>query len=768
MNDSLDNLPTIDPGFEPSAAELKEGQFLGENQNYRLEKNLGVGGMGEVWLAAEIRAGQEIRKVVVKTLRPDRRGNEGAQEKALEQFKLIQKLNHQNICPIYVIEKDPACGYLVVMGYAGGGSYADWFAGKPKPLAEVCKILRPIADALDFAHSKGVIHRDVKPSNMMFTSDKTPWLIDFGIAANLRTATQATTGQFSQSGTDSYMAPEQKSGQLQTEQTDEYSLALVVLEFLTGMPFLQAIQKLPLEIQPILNKALALEPSDRYATCRAFIDALTGTTHLASSNKPSTQSSSDDAGSVVPAGAKTAIDQIVEAERLAAEAKRRAEEEALQKKIQDLDKQVAEEYQSARYAEAIDHLNEILQLKPDHENAKWLLNSATQKLEIQKKEEAERKAREEAERKAREEAERKAREEAERKARAEAERKAREEAERKEREETARKAREEAERKAREEAERKAREEVERKAKEEAARKAREEAEEKRRQVEEAFRSKGFEVEGTILKKYTGRETIVEIPKGITKIEGGAFARCRSLISVVIPKGVTEIGKSAFFFCTSLTSVVIPKGVTKIEDGTFHKCSSLVSVVIPEGVWKIGMYAFTDCGSLTSVVFPEGLTVIGYGAFIGCRALTSVVIPDSVKVIEGRAFEGCIAIKEWQISSTHSYFKRDGVGLLTKDGKKLVACLASAKKYWIPQGVTEIGRHACSGCSSLTSVVVPDGVTVSGGHAFSGCSSLTSMAIPRSVKTIEVVAFENCPKLKIEAPIFSYAWWWSRRNLTQK
>ncbi|MCR5164443.1 MAG: SUMF1/EgtB/PvdO family nonheme iron enzyme, partial [Thermoguttaceae bacterium] len=266
----------------PYTVELKEGQLLGENRNYRLEKNLGAGGMGEVWLASEICGGQEIRKVVVKTLRADRRGNEGAQEKALKQFQLIQKLNHQNICPIYVIEKDPACGYLVVMGYADGGSYADWFAAQPKqngglPLKTVCDVLRPIADALDHAHRFGVIHRDVKPENMMFmlfNGIRVSWLIDFGIATNLRTATQATQGQFSSSGTASYMAPEQKTGQLQTAQTDEYSLAMVALEFLTGSLSPLSLFQLSPALQPILVKALAPEPSARYATCREFIDAL--------------------------------------------------------------------------------------------------------------------------------------------------------------------------------------------------------------------------------------------------------------------------------------------------------------------------------------------------------------------------------------------------------------------------------------------------------------------------------------------------------------
>ncbi|MCR5162594.1 MAG: SUMF1/EgtB/PvdO family nonheme iron enzyme [Thermoguttaceae bacterium] len=277
--DTIDNLKTLEDNFTSYTSELKEGQLLGANQNYRLVKNLGVGGMGEAWLASKILDGTEIRQVVVKTIRPDRRGNEGAQEKALKQFQLIQSLNHQNICPIYDIEKDPACGYLIIMGYAGGGSYADWFKKQPKqngglPLKTVCDVLSPIAEALDFAHSKNVIHRDVKPENMMFTSDGMSWLIDFDIAARLSSESMATTGQFSSSGTISYMAPEQKTGQFQTAQTDEYSLAMVALEFLTGSLSPLSVLVLSPELQMILTKALAPEPSARYETCREFIDAL--------------------------------------------------------------------------------------------------------------------------------------------------------------------------------------------------------------------------------------------------------------------------------------------------------------------------------------------------------------------------------------------------------------------------------------------------------------------------------------------------------------
>ncbi len=212
----------------------------------------------------------------------------------------------------------------------------------------------------------------------------------------------------------------------------------------------------------------------------------------------------------------------------------------------------------------------------------------------------------------------------------------------------------------------------------------------------------------------------------------------------VIPLVVFAIFKCFFSFEMEGTVLVKYRGFA-------------TKVVIPEGVTEIGNLAFNDCHSLKSVVIPEGVTVIGGGVFLGCSSLKSVVIPDSVEKIEGNAFAGCTALKEWPISSTHPHFKRDGVGLLTKDGKKLVACLALAKEYQIPEGVTEIGKCAFWDCSSLTSVVIPEGVTDIGACAFYDCSSLKSVVIPEGVTEIGEGAFDACPNLTIHAPAGSYA-----------
>jgi len=190
------------------------------------------------------------------------------------------------------------------MEYADGGTLADWFEKQPGhenglPLETLLPIFRPLAEALDLAHRNGILHRDVKPQNIMFMGrEKTPVLIDFGIAARIRpenvtshtqSFSRTDTMAHSSSGTPRYMAPEQMEGKPQNGRTDQYALAMVLYEMLVGsLPFsgnsasilLQKLHFTPQfsDLSPSAGsafvRALAFEAKDRFAACADFMDAL--------------------------------------------------------------------------------------------------------------------------------------------------------------------------------------------------------------------------------------------------------------------------------------------------------------------------------------------------------------------------------------------------------------------------------------------------------------------------------------------------------------
>ena len=266
------------------------GQSLGR---YHILEQLGEGGMATVYKAYDTRLETDVAVKVIRTenILPS------TLERSLKRFereaKALARLTHPNIVKVTDYGEYESKPYLV-MPYLPGGTLKQKL-GKPIPWQEAARLLIPIAEALDFAHSQNMIHRDVKPSNILLTQRGQPMLTDFGIAKILDLEeTQDLTGTGMGIGTPEYMAPEQWTGKT-SPQSDQYALGVVLYEMLTGRkPYSadtpaaillkqateplprpsQYAREMPEKVEKMLLKTLAKNPADRYASMGEFASAL--------------------------------------------------------------------------------------------------------------------------------------------------------------------------------------------------------------------------------------------------------------------------------------------------------------------------------------------------------------------------------------------------------------------------------------------------------------------------------------------------------------
>ncbi len=199
-----------------------------EIKGYRIEQQIGEGGMAVAYLAVQESLG---RMVVLKILNASRRNSPYDLERFVDEGRLIASLNHPNIVTIYDIGTSGDHVYMS-MEYVEGGDLRKRMRGLVNP-GEALDIVVKIAGGLSAAHKKGIVHRDVKPGNILFRKDGTPLLSDFGIAKQLTVDKDLTqTGIFL--GSPNYMAPEQAETGAIDGRADIYSLGVIVFEMLTG------------------------------------------------------------------------------------------------------------------------------------------------------------------------------------------------------------------------------------------------------------------------------------------------------------------------------------------------------------------------------------------------------------------------------------------------------------------------------------------------------------------------------------------------------
>ncbi len=258
---------------------------------YRVERELGTGGMATVFLATDRK---HERSVAIKLLRPELAAALG-HERFLREIEIAAKLQHPHILPVY--DSGEAGGLLYyVMPFVEGESLRDRLVrGGPLPASEAVRITREAVDALAYAHRQGIVHRDIKPANVLLSQGHAV-IADFGIAraVSASAATSGLTQAGMAVGTPSYMSPEQALGEANLDgRTDIYALGVMLYEMLRGNPpfegttpqaiiaqaLSRAVPKLPadpLGLQPIIERALAKEPADRYASAEEMSAALDG------------------------------------------------------------------------------------------------------------------------------------------------------------------------------------------------------------------------------------------------------------------------------------------------------------------------------------------------------------------------------------------------------------------------------------------------------------------------------------------------------------
>ncbi len=264
------------------------GQKIGQ---YTVGELIGQGGMATVYKAHQESIG---RTVAIKVMPPQFMSDPSFLERFKREVEVIAKLQHPHILPVYDYGDYRGRPYIV-MAYLEGGTLSERVKQGAMPLDEIVRIVKQVADALDFAHGEGIIHRDFKPSNVLLDKHGNAYLADFGIA-KVNEATVQLTGS-GIVGTPAYMAPEMADAGEVSPVVDVYALGVTMYEMLTGKyPFeaetplrvmmahatspipdvREARPDLPVGVTKVVQRAMAKDPMDRYQSAGDLAKALEG------------------------------------------------------------------------------------------------------------------------------------------------------------------------------------------------------------------------------------------------------------------------------------------------------------------------------------------------------------------------------------------------------------------------------------------------------------------------------------------------------------
>jgi serine/threonine protein kinase len=257
---------------------------------YIVDRDLGRGSMGQVYLA---RDPYTTRWVAVKLMAPEFSADTQFIQRFVAEAQMVATLEHAYIVPVYDFGNYNNQPYIV-MRYMAAGALNRYLTADPFPLSDVASIMERMCDALTTAHERGIVHRDVKPGNILLDQHGDAYLADFGLA-KFAAGSQEGLGDLYLVGTPEYMSPEQVMGDTTDHRSDVYSLGVILFELLAGrLPFydsrpmylvmkhvneavpdvIQYNADLPFTVRDVVNTAMAKSPADRYSSATEFADAL--------------------------------------------------------------------------------------------------------------------------------------------------------------------------------------------------------------------------------------------------------------------------------------------------------------------------------------------------------------------------------------------------------------------------------------------------------------------------------------------------------------